>query len=63
MSDHEMKNTALEPQVSCEICCKEIPRSSATTSEGEDYVLYFCGLHCYDQWRDAKLSAHNKTDT
>ena len=42
--------------VSCEICLKEIPQSEAGIVEAEDYVLYFCGLDCYRQWREAQDS-------
>jgi hypothetical protein len=35
----------------CEACRKEIPVSEAVTAEGEEYVLYFCGIECFDLWR------------
>jgi hypothetical protein len=42
----------LEPvRVACEICLKEIPKSEAVVPEASDYVAYFCGLECYEQWR------------
>jgi hypothetical protein len=47
--DGELDN--LEPVVSCEVCLKEIPRSVAQKRESEDYVLYFCGLDCYEKWK------------
>ena len=40
--------------VACEVCLKEIPQSEAGIVEAEDYVLYFCGLDCYTQWRAAQ---------
>jgi len=44
----------VEPQrVACEICLKEVPKSEATVREATDYVAYFCGLDCYDQWKSA----------
>ena len=33
-------------QLPCEECCKKIPYSR----EAEDYVVYFCGLDCYQKW-------------
>ena len=50
-----MPNTPDEPiipdiKVSCEICEKEVPLSEASIREAEDYVLYFCGLECYEDW-------------
>jgi len=37
--------------VECEVCLKEIPTSEAKCDEVNDYVLYFCGLECFDKWR------------
>lgn len=37
--------------VACEVCLKEIPLNEAGIVEVNDYVLYFCGLDCYHQWR------------
>ncbi len=39
------------PLVACEICMKEIPHDVAKTFEGDEYVLHFCGLDCYRQWK------------
>jgi len=36
--------------VACEICLKEIPKSVCLCAEGNDYVAYFCGLECYEEW-------------
>ena len=36
--------------IACSICRKEVPLSEAFTTEAEDYVLYFCGIECFDQW-------------
>ena len=37
--------------VACEVCLREIPQDEAGIVEANDYVLYFCGLDCYHQWR------------
>lgn len=37
--------------ISCSECGKEIPPSEAQSVEGEDYMWYFCGLDCFDQWQ------------
>ena len=39
-------------QVACEICIKEVPKSEAQSSEASDYVLYFCGIDCYEKWQE-----------
>ena len=41
-----------ETLVQCEVCLKEVPRGDAQSSEVHEYVLYFCGLECYDQWHE-----------
>ncbi len=41
-----------EGNVECEMCLKEIPHSEAGIVEANDYVMYFCGLDCYRQWRE-----------
>ena len=35
----------------CKLCLKEIPPSGASSDEASDYVAHFCGLDCYEQWR------------
>lgn len=45
------KQISEEALVSCDICCKEVPKSVAKTPESTDYVVYFCGLECYEKWR------------
>ena len=47
----------IQPQkVSCSMCRKEIPLSAALTPQGSDYVGYFCGIECYDQFVEQKKS-------
>lgn len=46
-----------QQQVACKICLKEIPASEAKSSEAQDYIIYFCGLECYDKWRRRAQSA------
>ena len=36
--------------LTCDICLKEIPVSEAKSEEATDYVVYLCGLECYQQW-------------
>lgn len=38
-------------KVPCDVCRKEVPLSSAVIPEAEDYVAYFCGLECYEKWK------------
>lgn len=38
-------------QVACDVCMKEVPLSEATVPEALDYVAHFCGLECYEKWK------------
>jgi hypothetical protein len=51
MSTTPDKAVAPEKKIPCEECEKEVPLSEAITSEAEDYVLYFCGVECFERWR------------
>lgn len=47
------KPTPAEPNnVACSICLKEIPESVAMSSEADEYTQHFCGIECYNKWRD-----------
>jgi hypothetical protein len=43
-------------RVRCEICRKEVPASEAIVPEAIDYLLFFCGLDCYAQWREQHVT-------
>lgn len=52
------EKTATVEKVACEVCLKEVPMSEAKVAEAADYVVYVCGLECYDKWvRQAQESA------
>jgi len=54
-SDHSRDTLPKDEQrLSCELCLSSIPLSEFEISEAEDYVAYFCGLECYDIWRNQK---------
>ena len=50
MTAHD-KNKTDEAIVACDVCLKEIPQSEAKVEEASDYVVYFCGLPCYEKWQ------------
>jgi hypothetical protein len=37
--------------VICAVCRHEVPLSEAVVPEATDYLIYLCGLDCYQQWR------------
>ena len=41
-------------RVACEVCLKEVPRSEAIVPEATDYVVHFCGLDCYEKWKQQR---------
>lgn len=54
MSD---KITPKEPEhVSCDICMKEVPIDEANSFEAVDYVIHFCGLECFEKWKQKNPS-------
>ena len=48
---NENESTARLGRVSCNICQHEIPLSEAIVPEAQDYLVFFCGLDCYERWR------------
>ena len=38
--------------IPCAVCQREIPLSAAVWRESSDYVAHFCGLECYERWRN-----------
>jgi Domain of unknown function (DUF3330) len=40
------------PRISCEVCLKEVPISEATVFEATDYFVHFCGLECFEKWKN-----------
>ncbi len=44
------KKTIKIKHIQCNVCQNEVPKSVAKSFEGSDYVFYFCGPNCYDNW-------------
>ncbi len=49
-------------QVACAICLKEVPRTEATVPEAADYVMHFCGLECYEKWKNQRGKPDDQVD-
>jgi hypothetical protein len=49
-------------RVACEICLKEVPLSEATVPEATDYVVHFCGLECYEKWKNQRGKADDRVE-
>lgn len=39
-------------RVLCKVCLTEIPITEAIVPEATDYVAHFCGLDCYEKWKN-----------
>ncbi|WP_295626574.1 DUF3330 domain-containing protein [uncultured Nitrosomonas sp.] len=49
--------------VSCDVCFKEIPLSEATSVKSTDYIVYYCGLECYDKWKKQEEGSESLKDS
>ena len=50
----EQKKLFEPEKIACEVCFKEIPISEAKSVKVTDYIMYYCGLDCYDKWKEQK---------
>lgn len=48
----ETPKVLVPQQLDCEVCLREIPASEVLMEEAGEYVMYFCGLDCYQAWRE-----------
>lgn len=48
--------------VSCDVCLKEIPESVAVSSEADEYTQHFCGIECYNKWKESETLKQTDTD-
>jgi hypothetical protein len=37
--------------MTCGSCGRQVPRSEAVVAEAQEYMMYFCGVDCLDEWR------------
>lgn len=49
MEKNAIANTQTIP---CEICLEEIPTTVNQNAEADEYVSNYCGLECYQQWKN-----------
>lgn len=48
--------------VACEMCLKEVPVTEAMVPEASDYFAHFCGLECYQKWKQQGGEPKDKTE-
>lgn len=48
--------------VKCDHCAKEVPASGAKSRTVDEYVLWFCGVECYEQWREDSKKKNRGAD-
>ena len=49
-------------RVVCEICLKEVPITEATVPEATDYIVHFCGLECYEKWKNPREKSDDQVE-
>ena len=57
------KDPLLTEVIPCEICLTEIPNSVIFNAEFDAYVSNYCGLDCYEQWREKQIANANSNKT
>ena len=43
--------------IACKTCLDEIPNSVNQNAEADEYVSNYCGLECYQVWRDKMVES------
>lgn len=46
--------------VACDVCLKQVPKSEAIAPEAADYFAHFCGLECYEKWKNQRKKPNNQ---
>ncbi len=55
MHEHDQEQGIAVKEVTCEGCLNNIPTSVARRVKAADYIAFFCGLECYEQWQYQRL--------
>lgn len=63
MADSHTDKPADPDLVGCEVFMKEVPTSEATSTEATEYFAHFCGLECYQKWKQKGLAGAAGVDT
>jgi hypothetical protein len=48
--------------VSCAVCLRDIPYDESSVVEVDDYVMYFCGLECFQVWRKTRRTPDTQSE-
>lgn len=56
------KDPAQVETIACEVCLEEIPNTVNQNAEADEYVSNYCGLECYQQWRNKHGETEVKPD-
>ena len=55
MHEHDQEQGIAVDEVTCEVCLNNISTSVARRAKAADYIAFFCGLECYEQWQYQRL--------
>lgn len=50
----------LPSEGACAVCGRHIVPAQAKSVETQDYMLFFCGLDCYQKWRNQRDEQTNE---
>lgn len=45
---------------SCEVFMKEVPLTEVENPETADYIVHFCGLECYEEWKNQNINSEGQ---
>jgi hypothetical protein len=43
-----------EEKIACHVCKKMIPKAAALHAEGQEYLLHFCNVECFNYWKETQ---------
>lgn len=46
--------------VACDVCLKQVPKSEVIVPEAADYFAHFCGLDCYEKWKNQRKKPNDQ---
>lgn len=55
------KNDIQPETISCDVCLNEIPNTVNQNAEADEYVSNYCGLECYQQWKETDVTNEKQT--
>ncbi len=48
--------------IPCQVCLSEVAKDEASVAEARDYIVFFCGLDCYERWRRGEAAQRERPE-